>query len=120
MNYCAVLLSCAAYSFLFHARYMKNSSVKFENNGFISLNEAANLCSYTQEYLSLLARRGHLKAQKIGRNWFTKKDWLREYINLHPAESKGNVKGLMVEDQRYLKSLPGDFKSLAFRRRLQY
>lgn len=47
---------------------------------YISLKEAAELCSYSQEYLSLRARRGKLKAVKFGRNWMTKKEWLDEYL----------------------------------------
>src|SRR3989344_3516375 len=47
---------------------------------YISLQEATHQCSYTQEYLSLRARQGKLKARKLGRNWFTTKDWLNEYV----------------------------------------
>jgi len=51
-----------------------------ESNNYISLQEAIKYCSYTQEYLSLRARQGKLKAVKIGRNWVTKKEWVKEYI----------------------------------------
>ena len=44
------------------------------------MSEAAKLCSYDQEYLSLLARKGELKAEKIGRNWYTTVEWLNDYI----------------------------------------
>ncbi len=47
---------------------------------YISLAEAAKHCSYSQDYLSLRARQGKLKATKLGRNWVTKKEWLAEYI----------------------------------------
>ena len=57
------------------------------------LAEAAKLCSYSQEYLSLLARKGELKAKKINRKWHTRNEWLAEYITAHPADKKGNVKG---------------------------
>ncbi|HLC64225.1 MAG TPA: hypothetical protein VJK25_02665, partial [Patescibacteria group bacterium] len=36
---------------------------------FISLAEASKLCSYSQDYISLLARRGLIGADKMGRNW---------------------------------------------------
>ena len=49
---------------------------------YLSMAEATKLCSYDQEYLSLLARKGELKADKIGRNWYTTIDWLNEYIKL--------------------------------------
>ncbi|TSC75988.1 MAG: cell wall surface anchored protein [Parcubacteria group bacterium Gr01-1014_30] len=47
---------------------------------FISLQAATQFCNYTQEYLSLRARQGKLKAVKFGRNWVTRKEWLREYL----------------------------------------
>jgi len=47
---------------------------------YISLQEAAKYCEYSQEYLSLRARQGKLKAIKIGRNWVTKKEWLEDYL----------------------------------------
>jgi len=51
-----------------------------ETNNYISLQEATKYCVYTQEYLSLRARQGKLKAIKFGRNWVTTKDWLEEYL----------------------------------------
>jgi len=47
---------------------------------YISLQEASKLCPYSQEYLSLRARQGKLKAIKLGRNWVTTQEWLKEYI----------------------------------------
>src|SRR3989344_1901124 len=49
-------------------------------NKYISLHEATTYCQYSQEYLSLRARTGKLKAVKLGRNWMTKKEWLDEYV----------------------------------------
>lgn len=49
-------------------------------NQYISLSEAARYCSYSQEYLSLRARQRKLKSKKIGRNWVTTLEWLKEYI----------------------------------------
>ncbi len=47
----------------------------------ISLSEAAKYSGrYSQDYLSLRARQGKLKAIKIGRNWVTKKEWVGEYL----------------------------------------
>ena len=47
---------------------------------YISLKEATKYCSYSQDYLSLRARQGKLKAVKIGRNWVTKKEWVEQYL----------------------------------------
>jgi len=47
---------------------------------YISLKEAEKITGYSANYLGLRARQGKLKAIKIGRDWFTKKEWLEEYI----------------------------------------
>ena len=47
---------------------------------YILLREAAKNSPYSQEYLSLLARRGKIHAIKKGRNWYTTKETLEEYI----------------------------------------
>lgn len=44
------------------------------------MKEAAKITPYEQDYLSLLARRGELRARKIGRNWFTRVEWLNAYL----------------------------------------
>ncbi|MBT3272664.1 MAG: Fic family protein [Spirochaetales bacterium] len=51
-----------------------------EDQMFISLREAAVDCEYSQEYLSLLARKGRLAAVKIGKDWMTTKEAIEEYI----------------------------------------
>ncbi len=56
----------------------KNNNNSFE---YISLRDAAKFCNYSQEYLSLRARRGKLKSVKLGRNWVTTKEWLVEYTD---------------------------------------
>ena len=49
-------------------------------NDLISLQEASQSCGYSQEYLSLRARQKKLKATKLGRNWVTTREWLKEYV----------------------------------------
>ncbi|PIZ55997.1 hypothetical protein COY23_03630, partial [bacterium (Candidatus Torokbacteria) CG_4_10_14_0_2_um_filter_35_8] len=76
-----------------------------KSNNYISLQEATEYCSYTQEYLSLRARQGKLKAVKIGRNWLTKKEWIKEYVerveeynnNLHTEKFVALPKNLPVK-----------------------
>lgn len=48
---------------------------------YISLAEAAKLTNYSQDYISLLCRQGKLKAQKLGRNWVTTREWVRNYVD---------------------------------------
>ena len=66
---------------------------RFEHGGLFLLSEASKKCSYTQEYLSLLARRGELKAVKKQGKWYTSDGWLENYIFFHSSDLKGNVKG---------------------------
>lgn len=54
--------------------------IEEKESEFISLQEATKYCHYSQEYLSLRARQGKLKAIKFGRNWVIKKEWLTEYL----------------------------------------
>ncbi|MGB2762385.1 MAG: hypothetical protein WBC21_02485 [Minisyncoccales bacterium] len=72
-----------------------------EKNGYISLMKATRYCDYSQEYLSLRARQGKLKAIKFGRNWVTKKEWLDDYLKhnskKHEAEKADFKKALNKE-----------------------
>ena len=57
---------------------IKNNSSKGE--GWISMMEASKLCAYSQEYLSLLARRGKIFSKKFGRNWYTTREAIDNYL----------------------------------------
>lgn len=46
----------------------------------ISLAEAAELYDFDQRYLATLARRGRLRAQKIGNSWVTTPENVEDYI----------------------------------------
>jgi hypothetical protein len=53
----------------------------------ISLETAAELCGLSSGHLRLLVRRGELWGKKIGRNWVTTAQAVREYQarNLRPG-----------------------------------
>ncbi|HEB13579.1 MAG TPA: hypothetical protein ENI13_01215, partial [candidate division CPR3 bacterium] len=72
------------------------STVTYE---FISLEKATEYCDYTQEYLSLRARQKKLKAQKIGRNWVTTREWLQEYVESVEEYKNGNEEAKKVAPQ---------------------
>jgi hypothetical protein len=60
---------------------MKNNRQKIKvEPGYISLQEASKISPYSQEYLSLLARKRKLKCKKFGRTWYTTPENLQEYI----------------------------------------
>jgi hypothetical protein len=46
----------------------------------ISLSDAAAISGLSMKHLGLLARRGRLRARKIGRNWVTTKAAVAEYV----------------------------------------
>ncbi|MFH0956622.1 MAG: Fic family protein, partial [Candidatus Aenigmatarchaeota archaeon] len=48
--------------------------------GYVSLADAAKKTPYSQEYLSLLARRGAIDALKMGRNWVVKEEAVGRYM----------------------------------------
>ncbi len=58
-------------------------------NKLLTPAEAAKLTPYSQEYLSLLARRGQIGAVKVGRNWQISQNALETYIaNLSKTKNK--------------------------------
>ncbi len=60
---------------------MKYVMLKSDKEEFILLSEASEDSPYSQEYLSLLARKKKIFAKKIGRNWYTTRTALRDYLN---------------------------------------
>jgi len=53
----------------------------------ISLSEAAKISGFTTRHLRYLADNGELWARKLGRNWFTTKLAIKEYLarERHPG-----------------------------------
>ena len=56
-------------------------SVSGENDELLSLKELAQETPYSQEYLSLRARQGHIDAVKMGKTWYSSKRAINEYIS---------------------------------------
>jgi predicted HAD superfamily phosphohydrolase len=77
------------------------------NKKYISMAEAAKLSPYTQEYLSLMARRGLIRAKKIGRNWYTNVDAINEHIKqIKPEEMAINIQNNnRLEKQEKIKAI---------------
>jgi Fic family protein len=59
--------------------YLGMLDKKFDSE-YMRLAQASEKCGYTQEYLSLLARKGRLEAIKFGRNWMISKKALNGYL----------------------------------------
>jgi len=64
---------------LYLEAYMPKMKRPSANEQWISLAQASEGTSYTQEYLSLLARQGRLEAIKRGRVWYTTRKAIRAY-----------------------------------------
>ena len=64
----------------FKAKQIINKSDHQILDKVLSLTEAASLCSYSQEYLSLLSRKGLIGSQKKGRNWVITREALFDYF----------------------------------------
>ena len=47
---------------------------------YLPIREVYKNTPYSQEYLSLLARRGKIEAVKFGRNWYTSKEAIKKYM----------------------------------------
>ena len=72
---------------------MEKESEKIQ---YISLKDAAQFCNYSQEYLSLRARQGKLKATKIGRNWLTTHEWILDYVEqAEQSQKRSGETGLL-------------------------
>ncbi|MBF0252650.1 MAG: Fic family protein [Candidatus Omnitrophica bacterium] len=56
------------------------SSKQKPGSKYLPIREIYKGTSYSQEYLSLLARRGKLEAVKFGRNWYTSKEAVDVYV----------------------------------------
>jgi len=66
---------------------------------YISLQKATKYCNYSQGYLSLRARSGKLKSLKFGRNWFTTREWLEEYIKKNEEYNNNLINKEKNEEQ---------------------
>jgi hypothetical protein len=81
-----------------------NTSMALEelpNNNLITLKQASNFCPYSADYLNLLARKGKLRAIKIGRDWLVTRMDLVDYLARQRQESRTR----MVELSKYLNLL---------------
>jgi excisionase family DNA binding protein len=60
----------------------------------LSLKEASELTPYSADYLNLLARKGKIRARKIGRDWLITKSDLFHYLRKQHLESQSRLKQL--------------------------
>lgn len=63
-----------------------------EEERLISLTEAAALCGLTSAQLRLLARKGRLRAVRVGKSWVTTPKAVAEYMSDPRLRSKDPLK----------------------------
>lgn len=59
-----------------------------QENKLIPLRTIAKESPYSAAYLSILVQRNKLRAERIGRNYYTTKEWFQEYLDKHGREDK--------------------------------
>jgi len=65
-----------------------------ENPGpFVTTKQAAKELGYTVQHTRLLIREGHLKAQKLGRDWLILKESVATYKITQPQETENKDEG---------------------------
>lgn len=65
-----------------------NGGRSLDKDDLIPLTEAAGIAKMTHEHLRLLARKGLLRARKIGRNWVTTRQDVLEYLRDESKRSR--------------------------------
>ena len=79
---------------------------KYMQTEYLTMWEASKVCSYSQEYLSLLARKRLLRAVKKENKWLTTIPWLTEYLaDKKPDEviiSRGKAHQLVAQKRGVL------------------
>jgi len=72
---------------------------------FISLSKAAKEIGRTSEYLNFLVRQGKFKAEKLGRNWYTKKEWINDFLAVLNSPKDKPVKKKQPKEKDFSGSL---------------
>ncbi len=65
--------------------------VSNDEKKLISLRNISQNSQYSPVYISLLVQRKKLKAKKVGRNYFTTKEWFNEYLERHARDNKRDM-----------------------------
>jgi len=51
-----------------------------EQEGYVKLSEASKIFNVSQSYLNVLIHRNKVEGKKFGRNWYTKKEAIEQYL----------------------------------------
>ena len=72
----------------------ENRSERPSLDDLIPLSEAAELCGLSHSHLRRLIREGQIGGRKMGRDWFTTLQAVKEYeaLERHPGPKPGSTK----------------------------
>jgi hypothetical protein len=70
----------------------------------ITLHQASNISGYHQDYLSALIRKNEIKGEKVGGNWFTTEEEIRNYIFKQKVRNKNWVVKFLMYFKKMNKS----------------
>jgi hypothetical protein len=65
----------------------------------MSISQAAKFTPYSAEYLSLLARKGKLKAIKLSRDWLTTQAEVNVYVRRQQRKHERMLKALLSAER---------------------
>ena len=80
----------------------------------ISLHQASRISGYHQDYLSSLIRKNEIKGEKMGGNWFTTEDEIKNYIFKQKIRHKKWIVKYFLYFKKINKSFLYAFVCLAF------
>jgi len=96
------------------------SKSKDPKQKYVSLTGMIGYSGYSQEYLSLRARQGKLKAIKLGRNWVTTKKWIDDYLKkTNDYKNNKNKNKIKLSDRTKIKEKREKIKELRGRQDLK-
>ena len=81
---------------------MSNQNSSLRVDSLISIGEAADITSYSSEFIRMLARSGKLSAVKVGRDWMTTRDAIHQYLSLQQQRHQRSL-NILRNAQRRLK-----------------
>ena len=84
----------------------------YQESNLVNLSSLSSETPYSAEYLSLLCRKGKLKAVKKGKTWYSTVEWMGEYMGSVKDVSKKIVKKTQISDKQIQSSLRHDLMSL--------
>ncbi len=73
-----------------------------QSGSLISMQQASTMTPYSSDYLSLLARKGRLKAIKISRDWLTTQDEILNYLKVQETKHQKKLRQLQQAGRRLL------------------